>query len=345
LLDPDTAWNNGDIGGDGLDERGTTVGDDILRQPLEPSISMSQGEVSDLPNNPFAEPKYSESRHASPEKRWQTRATERLSEEEQDFAADWEQPVGTYRDIIPEALIHQDGERLLNTLFEASDDLEYIRSIPPTTFSQMLRLLEPNEYFGNLAVKRLGISSVAAEAYQMLNPDLWQQYSEHIASLRCIIDARRQAKLPLSLLDVKSLLRCASQAGHGQFADTVWDMMKADDIKPDTAAWNLYLRARIDNHHLKWDWDHSLRSTKKHLYRRVYFQQRRDKHPDYYPGYSVGRNGIKEQVTRLFADMMNDGQVADEETYTLLMTAYGREGDTKEVDDVLMKAWALMCKR
>ena len=232
-------------------------------------------------------------------------------------------------------LREQDPDGLLRAFAEVSTDLNYIRSIPPETFTEILRLLDP-EYFVEPYKNTLDDLSSASLRQLGIRP-LQTFFADFVGHAQDIIWKRRQAGHDLGLEDYRMLLNCARSAGDVGTADAVWDALYKNGLKPDTTCYNYYLEAKCWSGHYDAAQRHKLRVIPHNMIKRMGKQRTKE-----FSGYQVGETwGLKLQIVRLFDRMIRQGLLGDETTFVLMMTAMGREGDLQGVKAILKKVWSV----
>lgn len=232
------------------------------------------------------------------------------------------------------ALLEKDSKTVLNILQRYKDNAEFMRGIPPTTFTEILRLLYPSTR----------LSRTLAE-YTMVSPSkhrwsggsrLEKVVGERITTMYDVAKARRNHGMKLGLTDYKLLMKAAAWCGDKRVAELVWEDMAADDIIPDIDCWNALFSASLWNNHYSGRSRYLLRATSYHLGRRRSEDQR--DHPEY-KNFGVGPGGIKEGAMSFFKRLLQSGAVPTEESMVLLMLAHAREGDSTAADTILKRVW------
>lgn len=241
------------------------------------------------------------------------------------------------------SLRREDAHQLIFFLERACEDPMYLSSLPKTTISEILRLLDPHQLFD--PVKYLyrhltprNIDFLRGEARQM--DEIFTYYKSKIRSItdKLVADGRK-----LGLQDYKLLLNLARSMGDADGSVEIWDEMIKHQVKPDTICYNHYFEARC------WeDTYYPMEKTKTricsfYLNIRRTGQNRpqtgnRSERQDRL-GYKVGPGGVKEEVISKFTEMIARGVRPDGKTYGLLMTAYSREGDLQAVKSILKSVW------
>ncbi|MCJ1366705.1 hypothetical protein MMC16_005835 [Acarospora aff. strigata] len=238
-------------------------------------------------------------------------------------------------EAVLKALQDRDPGKLLRAFSQASKYPGYVGSIPATTFTEILRGLNP-KYFVDPYKAVLQDLSAANVRVLGIRP-LETFFVDLLESMQDIILKRRQAGHVLGIPDYKLLLNYARSVGDVGTADAVWKDMRKDKIQPDTVCYNLYLEAKC--------WSGAYEAAQRQKLRVIPHTftmrlRKERKHP--FLGFQVGdRWGLKLEIVGLFDRMIRQGLQGDERTFTLMMTAMGREGDLKGVKAILEKVWGV----
>ena len=237
---------------------------------------------------------------------------------------------------VRDALYNEDPEKLLHAFQSASMDEDFVGSIPATTFMEILRILDPKAFVDDykLVHRDLHLAhlwQIGAEGFQ----DVFLGYAN---SMRDIIRKRRAAGFKMGIAEYKCILNCIRSGGDSQSARAVWNDMLKDGVEPDTPCYNSYFEALC--------WSNAYDPVEREKSRVIPYHMRMrlpvklgENRKTGFRGYSVGDTGIKQEVVRLFSNMVNKGIVADEKTFCLLMTAMAREGDLVGPKSILRKVW------
>lgn len=238
-------------------------------------------------------------------------------------------------EAVINALRVQDPDELLQAFSSACEDPEYVRSIPPPLFTEILRLLDP-EYF--------------VEPYKQIHQDLSAAYvqvlgirpvqsffARFVRYVQDIVSKRREAGHKLGIAEYKILLNCARSVGDGETATAIWNDMRKDRVRPDVECYNHYIEAKC--------WSGAYEPAQRQKFRVIPYHMvmrlGRDRREGF-GGYQVGyQSGLKTEIVRLFDTMVREGLLGDERTFVLMMTAMGREGDIKGVRSILKKVWSV----
>lgn len=244
---------------------------------------------------------------------------------------------------VAASLRREDAHQLIFFLGTACEDPTYLSSLPKTTISEILRLLDPQHLFESVKflyryLTPRNIDFLGGEAQQM--DEIFKYYKSKVRSItdKLVADGRQ-----LGLQEYKLLLNFARSMGDGDGSVEVWDEMIKHQVKPDTVCYNHYFEARC--------WEDTYYPTEKTKTRicSLYLNIRRTGHnqPQYGNrserkdrlGYKVGSGGLKQEVTTKFTEMIARSVRPDGRTYGLLMTAYSREGDLQAVKSILKSVW------
>ncbi|KAF2817742.1 uncharacterized protein BDZ99DRAFT_374096, partial [Mytilinidion resinicola] len=228
-------------------------------------------------------------------------------------------------------------------MVDASTDLDYIRSIPGPTFTEILTLLDPGHFIGTFREIHQKIS-VEQQQWLELVP-LKRILNDFSYTVEKIVVARMQSGEELSLKDYKMRLKCATAVGSLGLAKSIWGKMKNSNIIPDTECYNYLLEAVVWNRHflpesrfrervipfnLKWRKLRASTGLSETAIRNQYIPSQ---------SYGIGPGGITTQVNDVFREMLHSECVPDEKTFVHLIEAYGKEGSMDSVYQILQKLW------
>lgn len=225
------------------------------------------------------------------------------------------------------ALRLQNPDKLLQAFFECSADKALIRSIPDTTFGEILKLLRPANLIEPYKAVHKDLSATSVKLFR-LQP-IEETFESYFQTVRAVVDLRRQTGSRLNLADYTLLLDCARALGDGLAADNIWSELKRDGVNPDTTCYNHYMSAKC------WSglFQPSLRlRTRVHNFLTritgtLSWRYRREH-----------RSG-KQVILRAYEDMVSRGLFGDRTTFTLLITAMARGGDVTGMKSVLKNVW------
>ncbi len=144
---------------------------------------------------------------------------------------------GNPRQIMKILLLnnHSDGYGQTNTLLER---------MPPTTFSEVLRCLDPKHFLHRYAElyreSSPGLSKFIRLEEAFDEDGHYRFYKEFLHQASFIVKAR-YPKWPLTLSEFKYLLRCAEATGQKDAFRNIWTSMNRMGIKPDAECYNRYM--------------------------------------------------------------------------------------------------------
>ncbi len=217
---------------------------------------------------------------------------------------------------------------------ERNHDLNFIRSLSDSTFTDCIRLLQPCNMTERLATAHLEISGALAKmmGISSMRRIAW----EHSRMLDVILAIRRSAESKLSLGDYRMLLGAARDLGHRKMAVRLWTQMREDGLAPDLECYNSYMGASILNGMFDTKSRQRVRVIPFHMLAR-----RQTKLGAPFATYRVGEGGLKAEVLRALGDMLQNGITADEESFRTVITGAAREGDIDTVKGVLKRIWGV----
>ena len=240
---------------------------------------------------------------------------------------------------IREALEIEDSSLLLERIWELSRDQSSIAAIPSTTFVEILRRLDPSDDFLPF---RYGFAERVPKHYRMLTAQTLESMEDlkrRRIMYQDICSARSRNGRSLSTRENAQLLRCARGTWDGRLASKIMMDMISKRIQPDLACYNYYFEAKC--------WSDAWYPSERQLLRVFpYATSRRQQRSKLdlsggltiYP-HTVGQNGLKSEVTKVFSHMIEGGILPDGKAFGHLITALAREGDMQGVKAVMKKTW------
>ena len=244
--------------------------------------------------------------------------------------------VNASRQRVWDALQQRNPHKLLPAFLDASQDPVYLRLLPSTTFIEILELLHPTHFVADFkkVYRDLHPSQIAYSG----SPQLEEVLTEYTSNVRKIIRRRISARGTSGIEEWRFLLQSVASIGDGVTALEIWTDMVNRKIEPDLACYNLYFEARcwsgaylpLERHRLRViprnpQLRNTLKAESQHLQKLL--------------GFRVGPGGLKDEITRMFAVMVDRGISADAKTFGLLMIALSREGDLQGAKAILNKVW------
>ncbi|KAI9829533.1 MAG: hypothetical protein M1826_005577 [Phylliscum demangeonii] len=215
---------------------------------------------------------------------------------------------------------------------ECAADGAVMRSIPATTFSEMLALLRPERqiepYHGAYA-------NLTTRAIQLADfPPPQALFQRYLGVLKQLVGMRKQAGCDLTPGDYTRLLSGARACGDGFAAFDFWVGLRAGRWSADANAFNHYMDATC--------WTTYRQTLSRRVMTRRSGRRRlehmgamRDRGPKMYE--SGAR--MKRVVLRIRQRMLRQAVAGDERTYALLITALARDGDLDAIKQLLKQVW------
>ncbi|OJD22850.1 hypothetical protein ACJ73_05801 [Blastomyces percursus] len=206
-------------------------------------------------------------------------------------------------------------------------------NLPDASFAAALSLLAPSHFVEphKKLHRRFHPAVAHAKGYKTLEVI----FDEFKRVLHFAIEKRRAAGFRLGIGEYTHLLDCARSMGDADMADWLWYDMVVDGIEPTTACYNHYMEAKSWHQAYIPKEKFNLRFT-PWVYRKRSYDQRNLG----YQGYGTGsESSVRQQVLRLFDEMLARGQEPDEATYINVMVASSREGHIMAVENVLKTVW------
>lgn len=239
-----------------------------------------------------------------------------------------------YKVELPVALECDDHDTVARCLYAAQTnaDLDFLKGIPESTFTQILEALQFRHSMGEMTSARLYMSDrMAAEiGLERIDQTLW-------AYGKMLLDISRMRKNSghrLTDAQYRILLGSAKDGGDKTLALGIWRQMYEDGIAPDVSMYNAFLGAFV------WAGINDVQERRrqrvivKNLSKRA---EGRKTRPYHY--YRVGRNGVRQRSMAILKAMLKDGLTANEESYRLMITGAAREGAMDDVKSILLKVW------
>ncbi|KAH0367388.1 hypothetical protein KCU65_g4713, partial [Aureobasidium melanogenum] len=239
-----------------------------------------------------------------------------------------------YEDI-QSSLLRKDYHGLTKVFRAAGDNhLDFIRSLPENTFTEILAHLEPKNDLSKTLIPYSRLSSATVQ--QLHLPSSYHVIRRYLLDAVQILDQRKKSGRILGVVDYSIILGFARWLGLKDIAVTFWKSMQADNVVPDLRCYNNYLGAIVSN--LRHDPDarqnHRVTSFGTEARRKPNLSLR-------FAAYHVGIGGIKDSALELHREMLKSEIVPDEETFRLLILGVGREGDLDTVKKLLRQVWRI----
>lgn len=241
-----------------------------------------------------------------------------------------------YKNELQPALDKRASDLVIRCLYAAAQvhDQDFLASISAPMFSQILELLEPNQFVAKLGTAHIELSTALA-ASMNIAPMREVAFEYNKTLLRILKDRRSTGHIP-TLDDYVLLLRSARLLGSHKMAGIVWRSLLKDGIQPDTRCFNHYMASLV------WNGMHSAGSRHKVRAIPFFMMARSAAHRDRrFSNYRVGDCGVKEETMKAFGEMLAFGAVADHESFQILITACARDGDIATVKAILQRVWGI----
>lgn len=221
-----------------------------------------------------------------------------------------------------------------------SNDPNDIRTLPESTFTEVLRSLQPSPEEDRYA-KLLQEFSPAYEVILGVRPptsarEEYKSATRRVQYIRSIVGVYLQYGRTLTLSHYRSLLSCARNEPSMRTADQFWHVMANAGMAPDLECYNTYLEAICHGDVFDAQSRYNLRVIRRTLEWRMKAKIRNGYHR-----HSVGVEGIKNRVLHLFNQMTERGISGNEHTIALVITALGREGYLYRVQTMLERVWGI----
>ena len=245
------------------------------------------------------------------------------------------------------ALQTRDPHAVMGTLLAHIHDTgmahtsKILKEIPDNTFSEILRYIDPEHFIGRWMELQTEVSPRYAEMLGISKVDVYGCHrfcSQFLNQIRAVMDLRQKSGGQLTVSDFKILLKSARFAGNKKVAEDVWWAMQANQnsLTPDIECYNHYLATLC--------WADALipiyRNRLRVIPTNIDYRHRGIEESHYtLGGYQVGEFGIRNQVSHIFRSMVEAGLHGNEETFSLMMVALGREGDLKGISSILKRVW------
>ncbi|KAI6801948.1 hypothetical protein KC358_g15370, partial [Hortaea werneckii] len=271
-----------------------------------------------------------------------------------------------YRNLLPTAIAlesHHFIARCLRTALHR-DDFTWIRSLPKTTFTQILTLLSPSRTLGSHIETHTSISpALTTQLHITPLEEIVSDYSELLSNLiqiRWTQSTDRPSTHPVTLTQYNLLLRSAATLGNRALALRIWKKMTTqtdhssfpDAVVPNIESYNALMSAVTFNRQLNAPTRHRYRVIPFHMHARNPEIVREADRGAAFKGYSVspassssssgiGGEGVRGRILRMLQGLLAQGVTANEETWRVVILAAAREGDLGTVEKVMGKVWGV----
>ena len=276
-----------------------------------------------------------------------------------------------YLNLLPTAIAHESHHLIARCLRTAlhHHDSTWIRSLPETTFTQILTLLSPSRTLGRHIETHTSISPTITT--RLRTTPLHEIVSEYSKLLENLIQIRwsqstdhHPSTVPVTLPQYNLLLRSAATLGNRSLALRIWKKMTTptdppsfpDAVVPDIESYNALMSAVTFNRHLNAPTRYRYRVIPFHMRARNPAVVREADRGAGFKGYSVSPSassggggggggveweGVKGRILRMLQGLLGQGVKADEETWRVVILAAAREGDLGTVEKVVARVWGV----
>lgn len=219
------------------------------------------------------------------------------------------------------ALREMDTDQLTVLLNEAQDEPGFLESIPKTTWSEIVRLLDSRRFMAPLHAEHRSFSHgrtrhLARAA--VISPD------SYLRMVMNIVNIRRVHRLNIGVGDYRRLLANAARIGNPELARALWSALLEDGLIPDAACYQALLEAIV--------WDEGARTRMKRSTIRL---------PDFASSHNtdsvVQRPAAAAEVRRIWKEMLTNGVEPNTGCYCVIMVSLAQEGDSEGVYDVVSR--------
>ena len=266
----------------------------------------------------------------------ETRGDQHLDE----AATEWtrQSPSGDRLGQLRDVMAANDPDKLLLHLWQARNDFQLFQGLPRTTFSEILRRIQPHSSFMPLGAQ---YKALGPEHYFELSAgrhNFYRALSARRRMYRDIIESRMRHRR-LRLNEYVQMLNMTRATWDGTTAKKIMRDMVRDDIEPNLTCYNYYFEARCWSDTLAPEERHTLRVIPFNEERRLQKFTKETKEGHVIDGHITREEGIRWEISRLFTKMIRDGITPNTQSYMHLITAQAREGDIKGVQSVLKEVW------
>jgi Mitochondrial ATPase expression len=241
-------------------------------------------------------------------------------------------------DSLDEILQQAHPERVLYTLLATPEGTKFVAQAPAESFAAALCSVDPWYLLEPFKDVYRGIkpSLATSPKYRWVRAieDRLDSFAGHLNE---IVHLRRSAGHKLTSDVCTHLLHCARVLGYGQMARQVWQILIPEDgIQNDLSvrAYNCYMEAIC--------WSNAFSKTEQWRLRvtpRILRLRQSDNPPPDLSGHRTGPIGLRHETLVTFRRMVSRQSDGDEETFTNLMIAMGREGDITGAKSILKSVY------
>lgn len=241
-------------------------------------------------------------------------------------------------ETLEQVLQQAHPERVLYTLLSTHEGRGFVAQASAESFASAFRCIDPCyliEPFKD--VYQYMKPSLATEPRYRWVSTIEERLDSFVGQLNEIISLRRSVGHRLSKDVYSHLLHCARVLGNGPMARQIWQTMISEDgweQDLDVHDYNCYMEAIC--------WSNAFSKTEQWRLRvtpRVIAIRGRDDPPSDLSGHRTGPLGLRHETLVTFRRMVGQQLDGNEETFTNLMVAMGREGDIAGTKSILMSVY------
>lgn len=238
---------------------------------------------------------------------------------------------------IEDILQERHPDRVLFTLLDPTFGRDFIQHAQPSAFADAFTSIDPQYFVEPMKdVYRFMKPSISNDPTYRWVRRLEERFIMFKVHLNTIINIRRDSGHKLTLEVCRHFLDCARIMGDSEMAKHVmWRLMRSDEVVPDLHCYNYYMEACCWNHAWSKSEQWRLRVTPRILSIRA-----KHNRPADLKGHRVGKSaGLRYEMLALFKKLVADGHKGNEETFTTLMVAMGRENDLSGAKSILRSVY------
>lgn len=242
-----------------------------------------------------------------------------------------------HEDVL-DALQEEEPQLLLKAFLKASENPGFLRSLPATTVSEILRMFDPQHFIDPFKLIHRDLHPWQISHRRDDTRQLKEVFVDFAQAIEVLLTRWRQTSRTFGLAEYKILLNVARATGDGETAEILYQSMRIDGVLLDTTCWNHYLEAKCWSNAYDPIARHKLRVIPYHMVSRLPVKRGSEPRPGF-GNYFTGDTGLKTEIVKKFDTMVKRGATADATTFSMLMVAMSREGDMAGVKSILRKVW------
>ena len=239
---------------------------------------------------------------------------------------------------VLDALQEEEPQLLLKAFLKASEDPDFLQSLPATTVSEILRMFDPQHFIDPYKIVHRDLHPWQISHRRDDTRQLKEVFVSFARAIEVLLTRWRQTGRTFGIAEYKILLNIARATGDGGTAEMLCKSMRIDGVLLDTTCWNHYFEARCWSNAYDPIARHKLRVIPYHMVSRLPVKRGSEPRPGF-GNYFIGDTGLKTEIVKKFDAMVKSGTTADAATFSMLMVAMSREGDMVGVKSILRKVW------